>query len=124
MCKFWNKKGCNHHFPELNHRQKAIMSVKGFFVSKSACFLIGSLIIATGFAYLVQTNGTAAKGYQMKDMQNKIASLQEDNKKMNLEYVQLQSMSNVLAQANTLNLVPSDNMEIINVNNSAVAFNN
>jgi hypothetical protein len=122
MCKFWNKKGCNHHFPELNHRQKAIMSLQGFFASKSICFLVGGLVILTGFAYLLQTNSSATKGYQMRDLEKRITVLQADNAKMNLEYVRLQSMSNVLASAQSLNLVPADNMEVVNSISPAMAY--
>jgi len=53
-----------------------------------------------------------------------VEKINEIIKKCHLDYIQLQSMDKIAASVKTLNLVPIDNSEVINLNGGAVAFNN
>lgn len=73
-------------------------------------------------AYLMQINVTAVKGYEIKDLENKLSKLQAEHKKLNLAYIELQSMDNILNQVPHLNLVATENMDIITPAGSVVAL--
>ena len=70
----------------------------------------------------MQINITSTDGYKIKDLENRISQLKEDNKKLNLSYIELQSMAKVMAEAPNLNLVVSDKIEIITPAGSTVAM--
>ncbi|MFA6918547.1 MAG: hypothetical protein WC244_00305 [Patescibacteria group bacterium] len=122
MGRFWKHEKSNHHFPELNPK-------KGF-GSLAACFLCGmkgtSLVVVitvlVGVAYLMQTNITATKGYQVNDLQRQLSDLQEVSTKLNLNYIQLQSMANIVNGASKSDLVPISRVEVISPVGSIVAM--
>ena len=113
MCKFFWQQKCNHHFPELT-RKKGLFKL---WQSKFS-YLIIAVTIFSGVMYLIQTNITATKGYQIKDLQMKIDNLQEDYKKLNLSYIQMQSMANIVGKVSKTDLVPVTNVEVINAEGS------
>lgn len=125
MCKFWRKfckiEKKNHHFPELSAKN----NLKDFLVHASGCKTAIIVVIAAnvilGFGYLIQTNLTATYGYQIKGLEKELAQLEEENKSLNLDYIRLQSMDKIASSVQTLNLVPVDNLEIINVNDNSLA---
>ena len=84
--------------------------------------LICGAILGLGSLYLVQTNVNATAGYQMKDLQRRIDGLKEYNRKLNLAYIGLQSMDNVIAESADLKMVPVGNVEIVTPLDTAVAM--
>ena len=92
------------------------------FTPKKLSVVIVSLTFVVTGAYLIQINLTATKGYEIKDLESKLNKLQADNKKLNLTYIELQSMANILEQVPKLNLVATENMEIITPAGSVVAL--
>ena len=80
------------------------------------------LVAISGFFYFTQTNITATKGYMISEMQNEISDLQEQNRKLNLHYIQRQSMANIVGSVSKMDLVPVTNVEVINANDGAVAL--
>lgn len=122
MCRDWKKEECNHHFPELKRKRNIIKMLFGFFTPKKLSIVIVSLTFVVTGAYLVQINLTATKGYEIKDLESKLTKLQDDHKKLNLSYIELQSMSNILEQVPKLNLVATENLEIITPAGSVVAL--
>lgn len=122
MCREWRKAECNHHFPELRNKRNILKSLASFFTPKKLSMVIVLLTFVVTGAYLMQINLTATKGYEIKDLENKLNQLQADNKKLNLSYIELQSMANILEQVSKLNLVATENLEIINPSDSVVAL--
>jgi hypothetical protein len=55
--------------------------------------------------YLFQVNDLAVKGYEIRDLENRIAKLQKDNKKMQIREMELRSMYSVEKAAPNFNLV-------------------
>lgn len=89
---------------------------------KKLSLVIVSLTFVITGAYLMQINLTATKGYEIKDLESRLNQLQEENKKLNLSYVELQSMANILEQVPKLNLVATENIEILTPAGSVVAL--
>lgn len=122
MCKFWRREKCNHHFPELNKRKDVLAFIKSGFRPLVAGPALLSLVVFFGFLYLVQTNINATKGYKIKDLEKQLTLLQKDNKKLKLDYVELQSMASIIDKSAELNLVPAGRVEVITVGGSAMAL--
>jgi len=121
MCKFWKREKCNHHFPELT-LISGQNKISLFFNRKMVISLMTLATLILGFFYLTQTNLTATKGYQIKSLEKELAQLQEDNKKLNLDYVSLQSIDNVRKEAEKLKLVPTTEIESLTLGDSIVAL--
>lgn len=122
MCRDWKQEECNHHFPELRKKRNIFKMLIGLFTPKKLSVVVASLALVIGGAYLMQINITATKGYEIRDLENKLSQLQEDNKKLNLAYIELQSMANILEEVPKLNLVATENVEIITSVGSVVAL--
>jgi cell division protein FtsL len=122
MCRDWKQKGSNHHFPELNRKRKISKMMVKFFTPSRVTMVMVAFTVIVGVTYLMQTNIAATKGYKIKDLEKNINELQERNKKLNLKYIELQSMANVIDSVSDLNLVATDNIEVITPVGSAVAL--
>ena len=122
MCRDWKQEQCNHHFPELRKKRNIFRLLFSFMTPKKLSMVIVTLTFVVTGAYLMQINITATKGYEIKDLENRLSQLQEDHKKLNLSYIELQSMANILEQVPKLNLVATENLEIIKPADSVVAL--
>jgi hypothetical protein len=80
------------------------------------------LILAAGAFYLYQTNDLATKGYEIKDMENRIQVLEKENKKMKIREVELRSMYNIEKSTQNLNLENPINVTYVEMD-SSVAMN-
>ncbi|MFA6422129.1 MAG: hypothetical protein WCV92_01920 [Candidatus Buchananbacteria bacterium] len=121
MCKFFRREKSNHHFPELNKKKGVAKALAVLFGGSKMNYWAMGLMIVVGFIYFAQSNITATKGYMIKDMENQIVDLQEANAKLNLNYIQRQSMANIVGSASKMDLVPVSNVDVINAN-GAVAL--
>ena len=122
MGRFWRREKSNHHFPELNKKKGFNSLTACFFCGTRGTAIIVAVTVLVGVAYLMQTNITATKGYQIHDLQRQVADLQESNTKLDLTYIQLQSMANIVNGASKSDLVPISKVEIISPVGSAVAM--
>ncbi|MDO8668843.1 MAG: hypothetical protein Q7K65_00935 [Candidatus Buchananbacteria bacterium] len=122
MCRDWKQEECNHHFPELRKKRNILKMLLSLVTPKKLSLVIVSLTFVITGAYLMQINLTATKGYEIKDLESRLNQLQEENKKLNLSYVELQSMANILEQVPKLNLVATENIEILTPAGSVVAL--
>lgn len=48
-----------------------------------------------GLVYIVQTNGTATKGYTIMSLEERLNQLNEENKQLKMEATELQSLSRI-----------------------------
>jgi len=76
----------------------------------SLMFLAIAGILAAGFFYLYQVNSIATKGYELKDLENKIQEAQKDINKLKIREVELKSMYNIEKATEDLNLITSLNI--------------
>ncbi len=79
------------------------------------------LVAIFGLGYLVQTNDLATKGYEIRDLENKISKLQEEKSDLNLEALNLQSMGNINQKVNDLGMVLVNEAEYLMPTPVAVA---
>lgn len=96
--------------------------IKKIFGPVHLAILIAMITFAVGLAYLIQTNTAATQGYKIKELEQTFSQLKEENKKLNLQYIGLQSMANIIGRSSHLNLVATNKVEVITPLGSTVAL--
>lgn len=86
----------------------------------AAALVVMTLVL--GFSYVWLTNSTAAQGFAIDDLQEKIATLQADNEKLELQAADLRSLSGVEVSTQALNLQPADSFEYLPASGGPVAL--
>ena len=81
--------------------------------SRGVIALLVAADLLVGFAYLIQTNLTASAGYEISTWEKKVSKLEDENRKLSLQYIDLQSMDKLISGAASLSLVPVKNVETI-----------
>jgi len=76
-------------------------------------FLIFIAVAVSGAAYLYQVNDLATKGYEMREVETKIAKLEKESKSMQIKEVELRSMYNLERATKDLDLVTAQNITYI-----------
>jgi hypothetical protein len=74
--------------------------------------MIGCLIFAGAF-YLYQVNNITIKGYEIKEVENKIQNLEKESQKLKIREVESRSMYNIEKATEDLNLVNSANVSYV-----------
>ncbi len=128
MCKFWKKfcqhEGRNHHFPELIKGK----DLRAILWRATASKLLVMMLVAgnffLGFCYFNFTNQTASAGYRIKDLEKELTELQQENSRLNLSYLKLQSIESISAEAQKLKLEPISSVDTISMSETpAIALN-
>jgi cell division protein FtsL len=77
----------------------------------------GLLIVAVaGFlvlAYLVQVNSFSTKGYEIRNAQKKIDQLRNDQRALEVQSAELQSLQRIQSQPAVLNMVPVSSISYV-----------
>lgn len=81
-------------------------------------FVLVVLILFSGAFYLYQVNDLATKGYEIKDIENRIQNLEKDSKRMQIKEVELRSMYNIEKSTQDLNLVNPASVSYIEMDSS------
>ena len=66
---------------------------------------LGACVLGTALSYLIQTNAIATKGYEIKELEQKLQSLQKVKKELESKSLELQSMTLIASKVEKLNLV-------------------
>lgn len=74
--------------------------------------LLGAVLFF-GVGYLVLSNHVATKGFLMKDLQSQIDTLSQTNDALEVQVMDLQSLSNLQAASSELELVSISKMEYV-----------
>ncbi len=83
---------------------------------KNAWFVLAAAVVFSGAIYLYQVNDLTAKGYELTSLQDKVANLQETNKKGVIQEVELMSMYNIEKATQNSNLVSLNNATYLVLN--------
>ena len=81
-----------------------------------AGFLMVMVVVFFSAFYLFQVNDLAVKGYEIRELETKIANLEKDNKKMQIREMELRSMYAVEKVAADFNLVSPVNVSYLELN--------
>lgn len=71
--------------------------------------------------YLVMVNSSAMQGYKIRSLEQNIAKLEDNQRKLEVQSVSDQSLNNVQQAAGALGLVPASNVQYLNENSGDVA---
>lgn len=69
-----------------------------------------ALIVTFGFLYLFQINSLGTRGYEIRQMEQKIKVLQTENKSLQIQSSSLSSITQIQKEAENLNMVPASNV--------------
>lgn len=113
----------NHHFPELSAFHNLKAGLWNAPERRATLVLLLLVNLLAGFFYLTQTNLTATLGYEIKSREKELAQLTEENKKLSLDYIKMQSMDQIVSNVKNLNLVPANNVETLSLSADQIALN-
>ena len=88
---------------QLERRKQILPAMK--ISIKALNLIIFSLIVVIGVSYLVQINGLATKGYKIKDLESRIAELNQEKADLELDALSLQSIGAVKDKVEGLGMV-------------------
>lgn len=91
--------------------EKGSVSV-GFF---GTFFSLVVLAVFSASAYLYQVNSLIAKGYEIKEIENKIKDLEKENRKMKIREVELRSMYAIEKSSQNLNMIGPEEISYIEI---------
>ncbi len=84
----------------------------------SAVFLMIFFVIFASAFYLFQVNDLAVKGYDIRDLENKISELEKENKQMQVHEMELRSMYVIEKSVQSFNLVSPVNVTYLDISNT------
>lgn len=79
-------------------------------------------VVLFAAAYIVQVNGSVAKGYAIREVEDRIKSLTLANQKMEVTVREAQSLENVARNVKMLGMVASESPSYVNAGASSVAL--
>ncbi len=91
--------------------------------SRSGVIIIICFISVACLLYLWQVNGLATKGYEIKDLEEKVSELREKNKDLELEITQLRSTERISQAVEKLEMIEVARVEYLKANGTSVAIN-
>jgi hypothetical protein len=97
-------------------REKDGLSSRGNINLGALGFFMIICLVFSGAVYLSQVNGIAIKGFEVRDMEKKIQSLEKQNQKLKIQEVELASMNNIEKSMNDFNLVSPSSISYIEIN--------
>jgi hypothetical protein len=77
---------------------------------------------ALGVGYLVQVNATIDKGYKIREARQQVSELQAQARSSEIKLSEMETVSNLTAQAAALGMVPVGTVEYVARDRSGVAL--
>ena len=75
--------------------------------------MAGAIAVILGALYLYQINSIAAKGYEIREIEDQIKELNQENEKLKIKEVELKSMYNIEKSMKDLDLVSSSSISYV-----------
>jgi len=79
------------------------------------------LFIGSIAMYLFEVNSIAVKGFRVRDLEKQIAELRYENEKLQLQAVELKSMTDLSAKVIELEMVPVEEITYLDTTGQVVA---
>lgn len=83
--------------------------------------LIIAAFIAVTIAYLAQVTGVVLKGYEIRTLEERIESLRQETRQLELELAGAQAMANIAERVPELGMVPVTDARYVKIVGSEVA---
>ncbi|MDD5109902.1 MAG: hypothetical protein PHI63_01645 [Patescibacteria group bacterium] len=77
------------------------------------CATVILFVVVACASYLAQANTIAAKGFEMEQLRQKINQLRTENRDLENQALQLQSLQHLSKKIDGLNLVPAENISYV-----------
>ncbi len=91
-------------------------------ISKSALlFLMVGLFVSSMVVYLAEVNNIAAKGFQVRDLENQIEKLASENEKLQVQAIEMRSMTDLSTKVQELGMVPVNDITYYDTTGQLVA---
>lgn len=81
-----------------------------------------ALLVFLVASYLVFLNSLTKKTFVMSKLQGTVAELQQENRRLEVEIAQRESIANLADRVDALGMVPTDKMEYVTVGSGEVAL--
>lgn len=82
---------------------------------------VGIFVLVFGVLYILKTTSVSTKGYIISDLEKQVATLEYENRKMDVEVAKLKSMQSLQERIASTDLVAVANVDYLNVLDGAVA---
>jgi hypothetical protein len=99
------------NYPNANQAKQVIKKILNL---KNLNRIILIFIIVLGIFYLAGANDLAIKGYTLNDLKNQSSKLSDENKKLELQAMDLSSYNVVSEKISNLKMVAVGNVDYIN----------
>jgi len=96
------RKTCNWRPPVS--RRKGNFKISGKVGSVNPMFIVLFFAIIAGVLYLYSINGSAVKGYQIKQVEKEIGGLKQENEKLKIREAELNSLYKIEEESESLNM--------------------
>jgi len=83
--------------------------------------ILGALIIIAFVGYLISANSLSVEGFVLKDYHDQLKKLSQDGRTLEVKTISLQSFGNLSERAKEINLVKSNDIEYLTINEMVVA---
>ncbi len=81
-----------------------------------------AVVALLGAWYLAQVNMTMSAGYELRDAESKLSTLQASARSNQIKLAEMETVGNLTAQATALGMVPVGGMEYVSKSNSGMAL--
>ena len=98
------------------------MAVRQWLVSTTFRGVLLTVIAVFGVMYVAQTSSASTKGYDMRDLEKQIQSLEHETQRLEFEIATHRSMQSIQTRLAGLNMVSADNVEYATLVGTAVAM--
>ncbi len=98
----------------LTHqREPATSPIVRFFQEKMfhVNIILGIAVLLAGMAYLLSMNHSSTKGFEIKGLETRLQTLEEQNQRLELKVTELQSLSMIQEASKTMNMVAASSIE-------------
>ena len=81
-----------------------------------------AVLVTVCLAYVVQVNGTASKGYAIRDLETKIHQLAVSNQQLETETQEAQSLQNITHAVKMIGMVKAEQPVYLDASGASYAF--
>ncbi|PIR78030.1 MAG: hypothetical protein COU28_03865 [Candidatus Magasanikbacteria bacterium CG10_big_fil_rev_8_21_14_0_10_36_16] len=82
---------------------------------------VGIFVLIFGVLYILKTTSVSTKGYMISDLEKQVATLEYENRKMDVEVAKLKSMQSLQDRIASTDLVVVANVDYLNILDGSVA---